>query len=151
VSTWLIAVVLVFSMLQAPQAATFALGAFTRRISGRGAFAGLIAGVVVALLHHGLTLPVGVHAGLSGGWITVIHRYPGVLAQSGYIVAFSFLANLCVAWAESQSARARSEAEIKTRKRQLTFSGPAKARWNRPEILAALVMLVTLLLALVFA
>ncbi len=151
VSAWLVALVLVFSLLQAPQLATFVLATFTRRTSGHGAFAGLVAGTVVALLHYGLTLPVGAHAGLQGGWLAVLHRYPGVLAQSGFTVAFSFVANLGVAWAMSLGTASRPEAELRSLTYPPRAGKPAKNRWKRPEALAAIVMLVTLVLALVFA
>ena len=150
VSAWLVTLLMVFSVLQAPQAATFVLGIFVRRISGNGAFAGLIAGAVVALLHYGLTLPAEGHAGLRGGWLAVLHRYPGVLAQSGFTVAFSFVANLVVAFTVSLGPGGRSEADFKTLAYPPTKIKKAKAQWKRPEILAAIVMLITLVLALVF-
>ncbi len=146
----LAALVLVFSLFQAPQVATFVLGVFTRRTSGNGAFAGLIAGFVVALLHYGLTLPAGVQAGLQGGWLTVVHRYPGVLAQSCFTVLFSFAANVVVAWLLSRPASAPSTADLKS----LVYPPPtgkrAKNGWKRPETLAVGVLFVTLVLALAF-
>jgi len=98
ISAWLAALALVFSILQAPQLATFVLGIFARRINGNGAFAGLIAGFVVAILHYGLTLPGGAQAGLlQGGWLAVLYRYPGILAQLFFTMVFSFAANVTIA------------------------------------------------------
>ena len=51
------AMVLVFAVVNAPLFATLLLGVFWKRATGHGAFAGLIAGVAGALLHHGLALP----------------------------------------------------------------------------------------------
>jgi SSS family solute:Na+ symporter len=141
---------MVFSVLQAPQVATFVLGVFARRISGNGAFAGLLAGAVVALLHYGLTLPIDGHSGLQGGWLAVLHRYPGVLAQSGFTVAFSFVANLGVAFAVNLGSARLSEADFKTLVYPPTKIKPAKARWKRPDMLAGIVILITLVLAVVF-
>ena len=53
------AMVLVFAVVNAPLFATLLLGVFWKRATGHGAFAGLIAGVAGALLHHGLALPHG--------------------------------------------------------------------------------------------
>ena len=151
VSTWLVAILVVFSVLQAPHAATFLLGLFARRISGNGAFAGLVAGTVVGLLHYGLTQPAEGHSGLQGGWLVVLHRYPGVLSQAGFTVAFSFVANLGMAFAMSLGAGGRSEAVFGTLVYPPANIKPAKAQWKRPDRLAAVVMLITLVLALIFA
>lgn len=156
-SAWLVALLMVFSILQAPQLATFVLGAFTRRTTGRGAFAGLAAGIVVALLHYGLTLPAGAQAGLQGGWLAVLHRYPGLMAQAGLTVALGVAANLAVAGALSLGTDARPAAELKSLVYAKAPSKPAKASKSdkppgkRPEILALIVMLITLVLAVVFA
>ena len=69
---------LVFSFVNAPLFATFLLGMFWKRTTGHGAFAGLIAGTVAAMVHHGLTLPIEAHPGIHGGWITVVHHYPAI-------------------------------------------------------------------------
>lgn len=39
--------------------ATFLLGMFWKRATGRGALFGLLAGTAAAAVHHGLTLPAG--------------------------------------------------------------------------------------------
>ena len=73
---------LVFALVNAPLFATFLLGMFSKRTTGHGAFTGLLAGTMGALMHHGLTLPLGDAAGIHGGWITVLHRYPSDMAQN---------------------------------------------------------------------
>ena len=60
---------LVFAFVNAPLFATFALGMFWKRTTGHGAFVGLLAGTLAAAIHHGLTLPAGVHAGVKGGYL----------------------------------------------------------------------------------
>ena len=63
-------------LVGAPHLATFLLGMFTRRTTGHGAFAGLAAGSVAALLHYGLTLPGGAARGYYGGWIAGCQPVP---------------------------------------------------------------------------
>jgi SSS family solute:Na+ symporter len=87
----------VVSLLQTPQLATFLLGMFTKRTTGRGAFAGLAAGIAAAFLHYALTLTADAKPGLHGGWIAVLHRYPGFIAQCTVTAILAFAANLIVA------------------------------------------------------
>ena len=49
----------IFSMINAPLFAVIFLGMFWKRTTGHAAFAGLLAGFLVALIHHGLTFPAG--------------------------------------------------------------------------------------------
>src|SRR5207244_7342503 len=73
---------LVFAFVNAPLLATFLLGMFWKRTTGHGAFIGLIAGTLAAAIHQGLTLPMGAHAGVKGGWFGALHIYPSELAQA---------------------------------------------------------------------
>lgn len=150
-TAWLVAILLVFALLQAPQFATCVMGVFTRRTSGHGAFAGLVAGVVIAILHYGLTLPAAARAGLHGGWLAVVYQYPGIPAQLCFTVVFSFVANFAVAWVVSMSSGRHSYAELKNLTYPPVATKKAKSKWKRPEILAAGVMLITLVCALLFA
>lgn len=147
----LASLILVFSLFQAPQLATFVLGVFTRRTSGSGAFAGLIAGFVVALLHYGLTLPANAQPGLQGGWLAVIHRYPGIMAQSCFTLLFSSIANLAVAWLPSRRASSPAATGLESLVYPPAADMRAKNGWKRPETLAVGVLFVTLVLALAFA
>ena len=88
------ALLLVFALVTAPQLATFLMGMFSRRATGHGAFAGLAAGTAAALLHYGFTLPLDARAGLQGGWITVVHRYPGFIAECFWMAIIGFSVNL---------------------------------------------------------
>jgi len=108
---------LAFALVNAPQLATLLLGMFSRRATGHGAFAGLVAGVVAALLHHGLTLPgltlsMGAPAGISGGWIAVLHRYPSAMAQSICAIVVAFAASLVVTTLVSSFTKPRPEPEL---------------------------------------
>jgi SSS family solute:Na+ symporter len=55
---------LVFSFVNAPLFATFALGMFWKRTTGHGAFWGLLTGTVLAAVFHGVTMAEG-----KGGWL----------------------------------------------------------------------------------
>ena len=100
---------LVFAIVNAPLFATFLLGMFWKRTTGHGAFSGLVAGTVGALVHHGLTLPLGDAAGIHGGWITVLHRYPSDMAQNFWTAIWAFTINFAVTIAVSMATRARPE------------------------------------------
>jgi SSS family solute:Na+ symporter len=97
------ALLLVISLLHAPQLATYLLSMFTVRTTANGAFAGLAAGIAAAFLHYALTLPAETHPGLHGGWIFVLHRYPGFIAQCTVTAIVAFAANLIVALTVSLS------------------------------------------------
>jgi SSS family solute:Na+ symporter len=144
---------LVFSLVNAPQLATFLLGMFTRRATGHGAFAGLAAGTAAALLHHGLTLPIDAQPGLYGGWIAVVHRYPGFIAQCFATAILAFTVNLIVASAVSLCTHARPAAEMKGLVHSLTSKpkGPTVPVWKRPEAIAVALLLAAFALGLFFA
>jgi SSS family solute:Na+ symporter len=142
---------LVFAVVMAPLVATVLLGMFWKRATGHGAFAGLIAGTITALLHHGLTLPTDAHPGLHGGWITVVHSYPSDLAQNVWTALFAFSASLLVAVAVSLATTARPEAELRGLVYQLTPRKANKVWWKRPEALAAAILLVVIALNFYFA
>ena len=142
---------LVFAVVMAPLAATVLLGVFWKRATGHGAFAGLLAGTGAALLHHGLTLPVDAHPGLHGGWIATLHSYPSDLAQNVWTAIFAFAASLLVTVAVSYATTARPESELHGLVYQLTPQKANKVWWQRPEALAAAILLVVIALNVFFA
>ncbi len=81
----------IFSLINAPLFATIFLGMFWKRTTGHAAFAGLLVGFLAALLHHGLTIPLGATTFFKGGWLGHIHTYPVEMAQNFWtaIIAFS--------------------------------------------------------------
>jgi len=103
---------LVFSFVNAPLFATFLLGMFWKRTTGHGAFTGLVAGTIAALLHHGLTIPVDAVPGIHGGWISVVHHYPSDMAQNFWTAIFAFSVNLIVTIAVSLVTKPRAESEL---------------------------------------
>ncbi len=144
---------LIFSLVNAPLFATFLLGMFWKRTTGHGAFSGLIAGTLGALVHHGLTLPVDAVPGIHGGWIAVVHRYPSDMAQNFWTAIFAFTINLVVTIAVSLLTKPRPEPELVGLVYSLTPK-PADQHltwYQKPGTLAIAVLAVLVMLNLVFA
>jgi SSS family solute:Na+ symporter len=144
---------LVFALVNAPLFATFLLGMFSKRTTGHGAFTGLVAGTAGALVHHGLTLPLGDTAGIHGGWITVLHRYPSDMAQNFWTAIFAFTINLVVTVVVSRMSAPRPEPELVGLVYSLTPK-PVEAdkQWyQRPTVWALAVLAMAVVLNIIFA
>jgi solute:Na+ symporter, SSS family len=136
------AVVLVFAVVNAPLFATLLLGALCKRITGHGAFAGLISGLAAALLHHGTALPRDEQPGIHGGWIRALHHPPSDMALALGTAAIAFIVSLLVTAGVSVCTKPRPEAELAG----LTFRSAATEQakgewWKQPETIAAAVIL----------
>src|SRR5438105_4604181 len=82
---------LVFAFVNAPLFATFLLVMYWRRATGHGAFSGLVSGIIVAAVHHGLTQPQGATTLAKGGWLGhVLHLYPSEMAQNFWTAIFAW-------------------------------------------------------------
>ena len=145
------ALLLVFALVTAPQLATFLMGMFSRRATGHGAFAGLAAGTAAALLHYGLTLPADARAGAQGGWIAVLHRYPGFIGECFWTAIIGFAVNLIVASVVSVSTQAKPAEELKGMVHSLTPRPAIAVWWKRPESIAAAILLAAVALGAFFA
>jgi SSS family solute:Na+ symporter len=144
---------LVFALVNAPLFATFLLGMFSKRTTGHGAFTGLLAGTVGALVHHGLTLPLGEAAGIHGGWIAVVHRYPSDMAQNFWTAIFAFMINLVVTVLVSRMSAPRPEPELVGLVYSLTPK-PVEGHlewYQKPGTLAIAVLAMALVLNIIFA
>jgi solute:Na+ symporter, SSS family len=143
---------LVFAFVNAPLFATFLLGMFWKRTTGHAAFVGLLAGTAAAAVHHGLTLPLGSHAGIKGGWLAVIHAYPSEMAQNFWTAIWAWSTCFVVTLLISLVTRARPEAELRGLVYALTerLSDGAEAWWRRPAVLGVVVLALTLGLNLAF-
>ena len=143
---------LVFAFVNAPLFATFALGMFWRRATGHGAFAGLVAGTVAAVLHHGLSLPAGAHAGIKGGFLGLLHRYPSELAQTFWTAIIAWTTCFVVTIVVSLATRPRAPEELRGLVYSLTERpSDAGLSWiRRPWVLAVVVLGLTLALNFVF-
>lgn len=144
---------LVFSFVNAPLFATFLLGMFWKRATGHGAFLGLITGTGMAVLHHGISLPIEALPGLHGGWIHVLIRYPSDMAQNFYGAIWAFSANLIVTVVVSLMTKPKPEAELVGLVHSLTPKPETShlVWWKRPEALAVGILLGAIALNIFFA
>ncbi len=143
---------LVFSIVNAPLFATFLLGMFWKRTTGHGAFAGLVAGTLGALVHHGLTLPAAAAPGIHGGWLAVVHQYPSDMAQNFWTAIFAFSINLVVTAGVSLVTAPYPESQLIGLVYSLTPQ-PIETHlswYQKPASLAVLVLVMLVALNLVF-
>jgi len=146
---------LIFAFVNAPLFATFLLGMFWRRANGNGAFFGLLGGTLCAAAHHGLTLPAGEAVGIKGGWLgLVLHTYPSEMAQNFWTAIFAFSTCFLTTAAVSLAGKHnRSDAELKGLVYSLTPKPAAEIEpwYQKPAVLAGIVLAATLALNLIFA
>jgi solute:Na+ symporter, SSS family len=143
---------LVFAFVNAPLFATFALGMFWRRTTGHGAFVGLLAGTAAAAVHHGLTLPAGVHAGVKGGYLGLLHVYPSELAQTFWTAIVAWVTCFLVTILVSLATTPRPDGELHGLVYSLTPrpSDSGLRPLQRPWVLGVVVLALTVALNLVF-
>ncbi|MGH9538205.1 MAG: sodium:solute symporter family protein [Terriglobales bacterium] len=143
---------LVFAFVNAPLFATFLLGMFWKRTTGHGAFTGLLSGTVAAALHHGLSLPQGGIPGVKGGWLAVMHVYPSEMAQNFWTAIYAWTTCFLVTIIVSLLTRAHEEKELVGLVYSLTERPTQHGlRWyQRPAVLAIVVLAATALLNIVF-
>lgn len=143
----------VFSMINAPLFAVIFLGMFWKRSTGNAAFIGLLMGFLIALLHHGLTMPAGADTLVKGGWLGVVHTYPVEMAQNFWTAIFAFSAAAILTVVISLlSKREKSDEELNG----LVYSMTPKlddsdVKWyQRPWFLAAIVGVIMIVLSILF-
>jgi SSS family solute:Na+ symporter len=143
---------LVFAFVNAPLFATFLLGMFWKRTTGHGAFTGLVAGTLAAAVHHGLSLPAGATVGVKGGYLAVLTTYPSELAQTFWTAITSWTTCFVVTALVSLVTRPRPAHELAG----LVYSETPREHegalpwYQRPAVLAAGILLLTLGLNLIF-
>jgi SSS family solute:Na+ symporter len=143
----------IFSMINAPLFAVIFLGMFWKRSTGNAAFTGLLAGFLMALLHHGLTQPEGATTLVKGGWLGVVHTYPVEMAQNFWtaIIAFT-VATLLTVTISLFSKRTKTDTELDglvySMTKKLDDSGVVW--YNRPWFLALIVGLIMIVLSILF-
>ncbi len=144
---------LAFAVVNAPVLAVLLLGVFWKRATAHGAFAGVLAGAVVAVLHHGIALPAGAGSGVHGGWIDPMLHYSGDLALGLYGGIAACSVALVVAALVSLLTAPRAAQELAGLVYSLTPQASTASRpwWKRPQTLAALILLAALALNIVFA
>ncbi len=143
----------IFSMINAPLFAVIFLGMFWKRTTGHAAFTGLLAGFLVALLHHGLTFPAGADTLVKGGWIAHLHQYPVEMAQNFWTAIFACATSAIVAVGLSLlTVQKKSNAELKG----LVYSLTPKVMeevvpwYQRSTTLAIVVLAIATVLTILF-
>jgi SSS family solute:Na+ symporter len=143
---------LVFAFVNAPLFATFLLGMFWKRATGHGAFLGLLSGMLAAAIHHGTTLPAGAVVGVKGGWFGATHTYPSEMAQNFWTAIFAWTTCFVVTILVSLATRPREEKELVGLVYSLTERPKEEhlSWYQRPAVLGAIVLLMTLALNIIF-
>lgn len=135
---------LVFSFVNAPLFATFALGMFWKRTTGHGAFWGLLMGTLAAAAFHGLTLAEGD----KGGWLgTHFYEFHSAMGQAFAVATVAFVACFIVTILVSLFTRPKQEQELEG----LVYSLTPKMNVKSPVALAIAALILGLLLNLIFA
>lgn len=143
----------IFSMINAPLFAVIFLGMFWKRTTGHAAFTGLLAGFLVALLHHGLTVPEGATTLVKGGWIGVVHTYPVEMAQNFWTAIFAFTTSSVVTVILSLiTKKIKSDEELVGLVYSMTprTNEVVKEWYNRPVVLATIVGIICVILSIIF-
>jgi SSS family solute:Na+ symporter len=144
----------IFSMINAPLFAVIFLGMFWKRTTGHAAFTGLLAGFLMALLHHGLTIPEGATTLFKGGWIATLHTYPVEMAQNFWtaIIAFAVSSSVTVGLTFA-TRQQKSDEELSGLVYSLTpreLSDSHLPWYERPAGLAILVGVICIILTIMF-
>lgn len=114
-------VLLLAAVFGTPSLATMLLALFAPRVAGTGAFAGLAAAQLAALVAYGITLPVGDERGLLGGFFCAGIRPASALGQSLVIAAVAIIAHLAISLA---LASRRPSAEAAAEKQDALLPAP---------------------------
>jgi SSS family solute:Na+ symporter len=160
---------LVFGFVNAPVFATFLLGMFWKRATGHGAFYGLLAGTICAVIFHGLSYPDTLAAGAElvkskGGWINSLMTAPGQTTHVQFQFTSSMAQNFwlaIVAWSfcfvitigvSLATARTKSDEELKGLVYSLTekLKETGEPVWKRPAVVGSVVLLVAVILNIIF-
>jgi len=144
----------IFSMINAPLFAVIFLGMFWKRTTGHAAFTGLLSGFLMALLHHGLTVPAGATTLVKGGWLGNVHTYPVEMAQNFWtaIIAFTVATTVTVVLT-ILTRQKKSDEELKGLVYALTprtLDEPGLKWYERPVGLAILVGVICVILSILF-
>lgn len=143
----------IFSMINAPLFAVIFLGMFLKRTTGHAAFTGLLAGFLIALLHHGLTVPEGATTLVKGGWIGVLHTYPVEMAQNFWTAIFAFTTSTVVTVLLSLlTTKKKTDEELVGLVYSMTprTNVFVKEWYNRPVVLATIVGAICIVLSIIF-
>lgn len=144
----------IFSMINAPLFAVIFLGMFWKRTTGHAAFTGLLLGFLMALLHHGLTVPAGATTLFKGGWLASVHTYPVEMAQNFWTAIIAFTVSTVVTVGLTYlTKQKKSDEELRGLVYSLTprEDDDSHLPWyERPAGLAILVGVICIVLTIMF-
>jgi solute:Na+ symporter, SSS family len=143
----------IFSMINAPLFAVIFLGMFWKRGTGHAAFAGLLAGLIIALIHHGLTFPAGANTIVKGGWIYPLYEYRVEMAQNFWTAIYACSTSAIVTVVLSLlTVQKKSDADLTGLVYSLTPKlGKENVVWyRRSTSLAILVLAIATILTILF-
>jgi len=134
---------LVFSFVNAPLFATFALGMFWKRTTGHGAFWGLLVGTVLAAAFHGLTVAEG-----KGGWLGgPIYTFHSGMGQAFGVATVAWIACFITTIIVSLMTKPKDEKELVGLVYSLT---PKLEAAKSPIVLAIVAIILGVILNLIF-
>jgi SSS family solute:Na+ symporter len=143
---------LVFAFVNAPLFATFALGMFWKRTTGHAAFIGLLAGTTAAAIHHGISLAAGSVPGVKGGYFGAHLVYRSELGQTFWTAIAAWVTCFVVTIIVSLLTRPRPDEELRGLVYSLTPK-PSEGNvvwYERPTVIAVIVLAIALLLNIIF-
>lgn len=150
---------LVFGFVNAPVFATFLLGMFWKRATGNGAFFGLLAGTICAMIFHGISAPVPLSEigngipWVQGGWLGVKFGFTSSMAQNFWlaIVAWSFCFVITIG-VSLATKRTKTDGELVGLVYSLTdkIKEVGEPLWKRPAVVGSIVLLGALILNIIF-
>jgi len=143
----------IFSMINAPLFAVIFLGMFWKKTTGHAAFIGLLSGFLIALIHHGLTVPEGATTLVKGGWIGVVHTYPVEMAQNFWTAIFAFTTSASVTIILSYiTKKVKTDEELVGLVYSMTprTNIVVKEWYNRPVVMASIVGAICIILSIIF-
>lgn len=143
---------LVFAFVNAPLFATFALGMFWKRTTGHGAFTGLLSGTLAAGIHHGISLAAGSVPGVKGAYFGAHLIYRSELGQTFWTAIAAWVTCFVVTIVVSLATRPRPAEELTGLVYGLTLKPDDSGQvwYNKPVVLAVIVLSATLLLNIIF-
>jgi SSS family solute:Na+ symporter len=143
---------LVFAFVNAPLFATFALGMFWKRTTGHAAFIGLLSGTVAAAIHHGVSLAAGATPGVKGGYFGQHIIYRSELGQTFWTAIAAWVTCFVITIVVSLATKPRPDEELRGLVYGLTpkpYEGDV-VWYERPTVLAGIVLAISLLLNIIF-
>ena len=138
---------------------TFLLGMFWKRATGHGAFYGLLAGTICAMIFHGISAPVPLGKigdgipWVQGAWLGAKVGFTSSMAQNFWlaIVAWSFCFVITIG-VSLATKRTKTDGELVGLVYSLTdkIKEEGEPLWKHPAVVGSLVLVVALILNIIF-